>query len=348
MSSLITGGSPISGGGGSGGAGGGVTGSSDSSLSISGSDATINRATAGAWTAAHTFTTSSVPVTSTITDASAATQIEGLRLRHQSSTAATVGIGVYQSFWASNNVAGGGTLAEAARIHGILRGVTNGSEAGVILFQHNVSGVMTNVGHTANGGFYGATTMNIGTVNATGVTTTLAQWSIASSMLNHASSSAAQGGHSFTGIANTSGARSFFVITPSSNTGSTAATEVKIFDYQTHTHQFASNTAVATQREFSIAAPTYAFATAGGTISDAATLYVSAAPIAGTNATITRGYSLWTDDGDVRHDNIGVALGGGSAATLGTIGGSGPATATQNKWARLNIDGTNYFIPVWV
>jgi hypothetical protein len=48
--------------------------------------------------------------------------------------------------------------------------------------------------------------------------------------------------------------------------------------------------------------------------------------------------------------NIGYAtkaLGGGATATLGTIGGSGPATATQNSWLKILINGAAYFIPVW-
>lgn len=42
-----------------------------------------------------------------------------------------------------------------------------------------------------------------------------------------------------------------------------------------------------------------------------------------------------------------VALGGGSAPTFGTIGGSGPATAAQNSWMKCLIAGTVSYIPVW-
>jgi len=41
------------------------------------------------------------------------------------------------------------------------------------------------------------------------------------------------------------------------------------------------------------------------------------------------------------------ALGGGSAPTFGTIGGSGPATAGQNSWLAVKINGTASYIPVW-
>lgn len=43
-----------------------------------------------------------------------------------------------------------------------------------------------------------------------------------------------------------------------------------------------------------------------------------------------------------------VALGGGVAPTLGTIGGSGPATAAQNSWMRMRDSGGNfYWVPIW-
>lgn len=146
--------------------------------------------------------------------------------------------------------------------------------------------------------------------------------------------------------ARTSGANSFFKITPVANTGQTASTEINGFTYDAYTKQWETG-ALTNQREFVVNAPTYAFV-AASTITNAATLYVSGAPIAGTNATITNQYSIWTGGGTIRYDGSGVALGGGSTATLGTIGGSGPATAGQNKWAKINIDGTNYWIPVWV
>lgn len=41
------------------------------------------------------------------------------------------------------------------------------------------------------------------------------------------------------------------------------------------------------------------------------------------------------------------ALGGGAAPTVGTIGGSGPATAAQNSWLKILINGTASFLPVW-
>jgi hypothetical protein len=48
---------------------------------------------------------------------------------------------------------------------------------------------------------------------------------------------------------------------------------------------------------------------------------------------------------DIRYATT--ALGGGAAPTVGTIGGSGPATAGQNSWLQVKINGTASFIPVW-
>lgn len=43
-----------------------------------------------------------------------------------------------------------------------------------------------------------------------------------------------------------------------------------------------------------------------------------------------------------------VALGGGAAPTLGTVGGSGPGAAGQNSWARMvDSSGTAFWVPVW-
>lgn len=42
-------------------------------------------------------------------------------------------------------------------------------------------------------------------------------------------------------------------------------------------------------------------------------------------------------------------LGGGAAATLGTIGGSGPTTAAQSRWEQIKCsDGTTRWVPTWV
>ncbi|MCR4338325.1 MAG: hypothetical protein NUW01_00400 [Gemmatimonadaceae bacterium] len=53
--------------------------------------------------------------------------------------------------------------------------------------------------------------------------------------------------------------------------------------------------------------------------------------------------------GAVRLNQSAIALGGGAAATLGTIGGSGPGTAGQAYWMEIHIAASTarYFLPVW-
>lgn len=51
---------------------------------------------------------------------------------------------------------------------------------------------------------------------------------------------------------------------------------------------------------------------------------------------------------DIQWGKANVALGGGAAPTVGTIGGSGPSAAAQRNWLRfIESDGTASFIPVW-
>jgi hypothetical protein len=45
--------------------------------------------------------------------------------------------------------------------------------------------------------------------------------------------------------------------------------------------------------------------------------------------------------------NATVALGGGAAPTLGTIGGTGPAAAAQNCWVKINAAGVATYLPGW-
>jgi len=79
----------------------------------------------------------------------------------------------------------------------------------------------------------------------------------------------------------------------------------------------------------------------GDTITIAASVYIQRAPTEG-----SKNYALCVDDGAVRIDQ-GVALGGGASATLGTIGGSGPASAGQAQWLQIDIGGTTHWVPAW-
>ena len=81
------------------------------------------------------------------------------------------------------------------------------------------------------------------------------------------------------------------LVTAPADTAQTASVEVSsVFFDLSATRTYATG-ALALQREYRIAAPTYAFVGAS-TVSVAVTLDISGAPIAGTNATITAGYAL--------------------------------------------------------
>jgi len=45
--------------------------------------------------------------------------------------------------------------------------------------------------------------------------------------------------------------------------------------------------------------------------------------------------------------NAPIALGGGAAATLGTIGGAGPTAAAQAQWIQVQVNGVNHWIAAW-
>ena len=62
--------------------------------------------------------------------------------------------------------------------------------------------------------------------------------------------------------------------------------------------------------------------------------------------------ALWITAGLSRFDgrvdiNNGIALGGGAAPTLGTIGGAGPTAAAQAQWVEIDIGGVAHWIPAW-
>lgn len=141
-----------------------------------------------------------------------------------------------------------------------------------------------------------------------------------------------------------SGTPTLMTVTGAAHTGQTLSTEVPQINFNlAQTRQWATGN-FAAQREVKIAAPTYS-AVGASTITAAATLYVSGAPSAGTNMTLTNTYSAWFGS-SIRIDNT-IALGGGAAPTLGTIGGSGPATAAQNSWIQFDDATGKKWVPAW-
>lgn len=134
-----------------------------------------------------------------------------------------------------------------------------------------------------------------------------------------------------TGNVVTSGIKGEVRINTAAHTGQTASTERIGFNYVTNTIQWATG-ALTTQREWVIAAPTYGFVGAS-TITTAATLAVTAAPIAGTNATITNPLALWVQAGGSRFDGRQLNAQGADVAsandlTLGLDGNTFEITGT--------------------
>lgn len=123
-----------------------------------------------------------------------------------------------------------------------------------------------------------------------------------------------------------SGSPNLVSISGGTHTGLTASTEaIDVNINLSHTVTFATG-ALTTQRAMLVQAPTYAFAGAS-TLTNAATLAISGAPIAGTNATLTNTWSLWVQGGASRFD--------------GTIDCPGVGTNSQRLGASSTATGTN-------
>ncbi len=108
------------------------------------------------------------------------------------------------------------------------------------------------------------------------------------------------------------------IVTPGAHTGMTAGTEQQAIVLYPVTQQWATG-AITTQRYVTLGQQTLAFVGAS-TVTNAATVAIVGAPIAGTNATITNAYALWVQAGKTQLDgNLGVAanwtLTGASSAT---------------------------------
>lgn len=89
----------------------------------------------------------------------------------------------------------------------------------------------------------------------------------------------------------TSGTQTVLTVAGAEDTGVTASTEQSDVHFDLDRTVTWATGALATQRAVRIAAPTYAFA-AASTITNAVTVDISGAPVAGTNATLTHSYAL--------------------------------------------------------
>ena len=98
-------------------------------------------------------------------------------------------------------------------------------------------------------------------------------------------------------VSSTSGSPTLYTLTAPAHTGLTVGTEAQDLTFNlARIVQFTGGSPISAQRAFYVSAPTYAF-TAANTVSTAATMAISGAPVPGTNATITQSVGLWIQDG---------------------------------------------------
>jgi len=121
-------------------------------------------------------------------------------------------------------------------------------------------------------------------------------------------------------------APALFTLTTPSDTALTAGAESIAVNVNTSATRTFATGALTTQRESLFQAPTYAFA-AASTITNAATIAISGAPIAGANATITNPYALWVQGGKSQFDGP-VTFAGTTIATTQSAGDNSTKLAT--------------------
>ncbi len=137
-----------------------------------------------------------------------------------------------------------------------------------------------------------------------------------------------------------SGVTSYLTVTAPADVGMTTGTEaIGIFFNSAATRTWAGSTGFTNQSEFKFVAPTYAFASATGTITNASTVTINAAPTQGTNCVLTNAYALRVQAGtSIFEDFLRVKISAmtnpiivgntSSATTYGIISFNGAVTTT--------------------
>lgn len=142
----------------------------------------------------------------------------------------------------------------------------------------------------------------------------------------------------------TTGSATYFAVTAPADTTLTASTEAigsrlgGNASAATVIRQFATG-ALATQRENVFVAPTYGFVGAS-TITTAATVAITAAPIAGTNATLTKSYALWVQAGLAQFDGLLQTANGSSSNCAVAVGASNTGLFNGGANLALCVGGT--------
>jgi hypothetical protein len=170
-------------------------------------------------------------------------------------------------------------------------------------------------------------------------------------------------------VAATSGSNRYFTITPVADTGLTASTEVPVMSIGASTRQWATG-ALTNQRNTLLSAPTYSFVGAS-TITNAATLAISGAPIQGTNASFSFSTGLLISDSSTAMTsgsvygaiiNAQTSLSGstswslacpttgvnGRGVTIGSFSGSATLYVTRSSAGNGTVNAVPYFHVVGV
>jgi len=149
----------------------------------------------------------------------------------------------------------------------------------------------------------------------------------------------------FTPGSTTTASNTHFLYTGAADTGLTAGSEsISVFFDMGQTRQHNSNTAITTQRDFVVTPSTHSFSAAGGVITDAYGFAVTAAPAAGTNATITRTWACYFG-ANVRQ--IGKTVLDATLTAAGTTGAqtiNKPAGSVNFAAAATSLVVTNSFV----
>ena len=166
------------------------------------------------------------------------------------------------------------------------------------------------------GGFRGGGSL-ISVSNSDGTLTISTTTGAVVASLNLAHANTWTGVQTLSPTARTSGIAPYFTVNTPADTGITTATEAIGVNFNTNTRTWVDGT-VDTQREFLFQAPTYNKTTTAATFTQAGTLVISGAPIAGTGVTITSPWGLWQQSGNF---HIGSFVGGSIQSHIGGTGG---------------------------
>ncbi len=146
-------------------------------------------------------------------------------------------------------------------------------------------------------------------------------------------------GVTVTPVATTSGVTNKFSVTPGADTGGTASTEAIDVNFNLSRTRTWATGAITTQRAMVVQAPTYAFVGAS-TVTSAATVAITGAPVAGSNATLTNAYALWVQAGTTLFSGQISAYGSGNTQMrMGVSAGQDYIIGRNSSTGELRIQG---------